>query len=139
MDNRTSLQRSYNMSRIRSKNTTPEVKIRKYLFRKGIRYRLHYNELFGKPDIVIKKYNSVIFVNGCFWHGHEKCKNAKIPESNMEFWIKKITNNTLRDKKNHQSLKDLGWKVIIIWECQLSPKNQVETLDNLLLQIISED
>lgn len=111
--------RSYNMSQIKSKDTKPEILVRKYLFSNGFRYKLHDNKLPGKPDIVLPKYRSVIFVNGCFWHGH-KCKVGKRkPKSNTEYWYKKIDNNILRDKKNIRLLKKEGWRILTIWECEI--------------------
>ena len=111
--------RSRNMSRIRSKNTLPEILLRKALFREKIRYRLHVKELPGKPDIVIKKYKLVIEVRGCFWHGHEKCKKGHIPKSNTKFWEGKIKRNKERDRINEKLIVDLGFKYIPIWECEI--------------------
>lgn len=111
--------RSETMSMVKSKNTKPEIYIRKILWSKGIRYRINYNKLPGKPDIFIPKYNTVIFINGCFWHAHEKCKLAVIPKTNTEFWINKFKNNRNRDKNNYKKLKKLGKKVIVIWGCQI--------------------
>jgi DNA mismatch endonuclease (patch repair protein) len=124
-------QRSYNMSRIRSKNTAPDFVVRKYLFSKGYRYRLYSNGIIGKPDIVLRKYNTVIFINGCFWHQHERCKNANLPKSNTAFWSMKFQTNTSRDKRNKEQLQSEGWNVIVIWECQLTKKNKYNTLDRL--------
>ena len=129
-------QRSYNMSRIRSKNTKPEELVRKFLFSQGFRYRKNDARLPGKPDIVLPKYKTVIFVNGCFWHGHEGCRYFVWPKNNAEFWEEKITGNIQRDKHNHQLLANQGWRVIEIWECQLMKSVVDNTLQNLVLQII---
>ena len=130
-------QRSYNMSRIHSKNTKPEELVRKFLFSQGFRYRKNDAKLPGKPDIVLPKYKAVIFVNGCFWHGHEGCRYFVWPKNNAEFWKEKITGNIQRDKHNHQLLANQGWRVIEIWECQLMKSVVDNTLQNLVLQIIS--
>ena len=129
-------QRSYNMSRIHSKNTKPEELVRKFLFSQGFRYRKNDAKLPGKPDIVLPKYKAVIFVNGCFWHGHEGCRYFVWPKNNAEFWKEKITGNIQRDKHNHQLLANQGWRVIEIWECQLMKSVVDNTLQNLILQII---
>ena len=129
-------QRSYNMSRIHSKNTKPEELVRKFLFSQGFRYRKNDAKLPGKPDIVLPKYQAVIFVNGCFWHGHEGCRYFVWPKNNAEFWKEKITGNIQRDKHNHQLLANQGWRVIEIWECQLKRSVVDDTLQNLVLQII---
>ena len=129
-------QRSYNMSRIRCKNTKPEELVRKFLFSQGSRYRKNDARLPGKPDIVLPKYKTVIFVNGCFWHGHEGCRYFVWPKNNAEFWKEKITGNIQRDKHNHQLLANQGWRVIEIWECQLKRPVVDNTLQNLVLQII---
>jgi len=114
--------RSYNMSRIRSDDTKPEMLVRKFLFARGFRYRIHVKELPGKPDIVLKKYRTVIFINGCFWHAHEGCKDFVWPRSNQAFWKQKIENNVVRDQINYEKLRSQGWNVIICWECQLKNK-----------------
>ena len=129
-------QRSYNMSRIHSKNTKPEELVRKFLFSQGFRYRKNDAKLPGKPDIVLPKYKAVIFVNGCFWHGHEGCRYFVWPKNNAEFWKEKITGNIQRDKHNHQLLANQGWRVIEIWECQLMKSVVDNTLQNLVLQIV---
>lgn len=113
--------RSYNMSQIKGKNTKPEEVVRKYLFSQGFRYRKNDKRLPGSPDIVLPKYKTVIFVNGCFWHGHEGCKYFVWPKSNEEFWKNKIETNIARDKNKTAALEQLGWKVIVVWECQLKP------------------
>jgi len=110
--------RSYNMSRIKGKNTLPEISVRKFLFINGFRYKLHDNTLPGSPDIVLPKYKTIIFVNGCFWHGHKGCSKYVIPKTRTDFWLKKINTNILNDKKNRIELRHKGWKVLTIWECQ---------------------
>lgn len=120
--------RSYNMSCIKGKNTKPEEIVRKYLFSKGFRYRKNDKRYPGTPDIVLPKYKTVIFVNGCFWHGHEGCKYYVVPKSNTEFWIEKITHNIERDNEKADRLQDMGLKVITVWECELKPKVREETL-----------
>lgn len=118
------------MSRIRGKDTRPEILVRKFLYAHGIRYRLH-AKLPGKPDIVIRKNNVALFVNGCFWHGHTSCNLAVTPKSNTAFWKDKISNNMLRDRHNRQMLEYEGWKVLTVWECELS-KDHDKTLNKLL-------
>lgn len=126
--------RSYNMSRIRGKDTKPEMIVRKFLFSKGFRYRLHDKRLPGKPDIVLPKYKTVIFINGCFWHGHMFCKDSHIPKTNSEFWFNKIRNTQKRDQKAEKELNSLQWKVLKIWECQITK----ETLKSVIIEIIKE-
>lgn len=124
--------RSYNMSRIKGKNTKPEELVRKYLFSQGFRYRKNDKRLPGSPDIVLPKYKTVIFVNGCFWHGHEGCKHFVWPKSNEEFWKNKIETNIARDKKKTQVLEELGWRVIVVWECELKKATINETVKKLI-------
>lgn len=122
-------QRSKLMARIKAKNTKPEIVLRKLLHRDGFRFRLHRKDLPGRPDIVLPKYKSVIFVNGCFWHGHKDCKHFKIPKTRTDFWLNKIISNKKRDKKNIEILKKMGWNPITIWECTLPsklPKQETE-------------
>ena len=127
--------RSDIMSKISSKDTKPEILVRKFLFSKGFRYRINVKTLPGKPDIVLPKYKTIIFVNGCFWHGHN-CKKGKLPSSNTDFWKEKISNNTSRDAKNSDLLVKLGWKVIIIWQCEISKiDNRTKILNKLLEDI----
>lgn len=123
------------MSHVRGKDTKPEVMVRQFLFAQGFRYRLYRKDLPGKPDIVLPKYNTVIFINGCFWHGHSGCKYATIPEANHDFWLAKISGNIERDKSNYAKLYELGWKVIEIWQCELKPKFREQTLNNLLTEL----
>ena len=120
---------SKRMSKVRSKNTLPEIYIRKLLHKNGKRFRIHQNNLPGNPDIVLKKYNTIILVNGCFWHGHESCKRAKLPKINIHYWRAKIKNTIARDIINISKLKRLGWEVIIIWTCEI--KNNKLILDKL--------
>lgn len=120
--------RSWNMSRIKSKNTKPEIIVRKLLFSMGYRYRLHIRDLPGTPDIVLPKYRTVIFVNGCFWHRHPNCKYTTMPKSRTDFWSNKFLANIERDKRNYSELKKLGWKIIIIWECEISNKSYLKNL-----------
>ena len=141
-------QRHYCMSRIRSKDTTPEKRVRQWLWKHGYRYRLNVKGVPGKPDIVMRKYRTAIFVNGCFWHGHFvqlRIKNAelrmngeeleikgskccKIPNTNRDFWVSKILRNQERDQKNYEILSENGWQVIVVWECQLKPKKLEQTM-----------
>ncbi len=123
------------MSRIKGKNTKPEILIRKFLFSKGFRYRINVNNLPGHPDIVLKKYRAVIFVNGCFWHGHDNCKYYVIPKTKTDWWVSKITSNKLRDEKNIGLLEKEGWNVIVIWECELKKEKIDMTLRNLIRRI----
>lgn len=123
--------RSFNMSRIRSKNTRPELIVRKYLFANSFRFRLHDNKLPGTPDIVLKKYKTVIFVHGCFWHGHSGCKYFKIPQTRTQLWEYKINNNKKLDEKRLEELMEMGWKVIIVWECELKSGKKDDTLENI--------
>ena len=127
--------RSYNMSRIRGKDTKPEELVRKRLFSQGFRYRKNDARLPGKPDIVLPKYKTVIFVNGCFWHGHVGCHYFVWPKNNAEFWKKKIGSNIERDAKNYALLAKLGWNVIVVWECELKRSTAEEAL-NLLVHCI---
>lgn len=119
------------MSRIKGKDTKPEEIVRKYLFSKGFRYRKNVAALSGKPEIVLPKYHTCIFVNGCFWHKHEGCRYFVWPKNNAEFWKEKITKNVERDERNEAILRQSGWKVIIVWECQLKPALREETLRKL--------
>ena len=123
MDKITRQKRSWNMSRIRNKNTKPEIIVRKILHSMGYRFRLFRKDLPGRPDIVLPKYRTVIFVHGCYWHRHQGCKYAYTPKSNVEFWLKKFTDNTERDHNNHTELSRLGWQVGVIWECQTLDQN----------------
>lgn len=123
--------RHKNMSAIRSKNTKPELLVRHYLWSRGFRYRLNNPRLPGHPDLVLRKYRTCIFVNGCFWHGHENCKFFKIPKTNTDFWQKKITRNRERDREEQQQLAKMGWHCITIWECELKRDKRDKTLESL--------
>jgi DNA mismatch endonuclease (patch repair protein) len=123
--------RSYNMRQIKGKDTKPEMLVRRFLHSKGFRYRLHVKNLPGKPDIVLPKYKTVIFINGCFWHGHKGCKYFKIPETRTEWWKDKIYETKKRDKRKYMELKKSEWKVLIIWECEIKHKKE-QILESLL-------
>lgn len=127
--------RSYNMSRIKGRKTKPEEIVAKYLFSQGFRYRRNVKKLPGTPDIVLKKYKTVIFVNGCFWHMHEGCKYFVWPKDNSEFWKNKLLANKERDEKEKKGIEELGWKVIVVWECQLKKAERERTLNWLIEKI----
>lgn len=127
MDVWSKAKRSEVMSKIRSENTKPEVTLRKALFAKGYRYRLHKKNLPGKPDIVFLKYKTAIFIHGCFWHYHKECREGRIPSTNSRFWETKLSKNIIRDEKNRQSLLDNGWNVIIVWECEIEKQIDLVT------------
>lgn len=131
MDKLTKEQRHRCMASIHSKNTKPELLVRKFLFSRGFRYRLNHPRLPGHPDIVMRKYRTVIFVNGCFWHGHEGCKYFVLPKSNTAFWEAKIIRNRARDKEEQQRLAAMGWHCVTVWECQLKPAVRMQTLESL--------
>ncbi len=131
MDKLTKEQRHRCMSAIRGKNTKPEIVVRKFLFGRGFRYRLNHPRLPGHPDIVLRKYRTVIFVNGCFWHGHDNCKYYRLPKTNVDFWRKKVERNKMRDVEEQRQLATMGWHCITIWECQLKPKVRAQTLESL--------
>jgi len=127
--------RSFNMSRIRSKDTKPEMIVRRFLFRKGYRFRLHDKKLPGTPDLVLRKYKTVIFINGCFWHGHEACKYYVVPKTRTEWWLKKINRNKQLDSENIKKLTASGWKVITIFECELKDGKTEKTLNHIIRQL----
>lgn len=127
--------RSYNMSKIKGKDTKPEILVRKFLFTNGLRYRLHDKKLPGKPDIILSKYRTVVFIHGCFWHGHKDCKYFVIPKTRTEWWKDKINTNIFRDHKVNFELQQIGWNVLTIWECELKAKNKEENLSILLERI----
>ena len=135
-DNHSPEVRKYNMSRIRSKDTQPEEKVRKYLFSQGFRYRKNVKKLPGCPDIVLTKYKTVIFVQGCFWHMHD-CGRFHWPATNPDYWRPKILRNVERDRKNQELLSSAGWKVLLVWECQLKPKYIQNTLEELAEAILT--
>ncbi|MBP6686879.1 MAG: DNA mismatch endonuclease Vsr [Lacibacter sp.] len=128
-------QRRFNMQQIKGKDTKPELLVRKYLHANGFRYKLHDKTLPGKPDLVLPKYKTVIFIHGCFWHGHENCKYFKIPQTRTEWWTEKINKNIANDVKAMKLLKKDGWKVITVWECRLQPKKLKHTLALLLKKL----
>ena len=134
MDTVSKSQRSYNMSRIRSKNTKPEIVVRQKLYNQGLRYRLHVKHLSGRPDIVIKKYKLIIEIRGCFWHGHRDCKYYSSPKTNSSYWSEKISRNKKRDKENGERLIKEGFKVFIIWECETK---KIEVLNSKVEEIVS--
>ncbi len=123
------------MSKVSSKDTKPEILVRKYLFARGFRYRKNVKTLPGNPDIVLPKYRTAIFINGCFWHHHENCKKSKLPETGKEYWKSKIFRNVERDKENYSKLKSLGWDIIVIWECEISNKEK----QNIFLPNLEEE
>jgi DNA mismatch endonuclease (patch repair protein) len=127
--------RSYNMSRIRAKDTKPEILVRKFLFSKGYRYRLHDKILPGKPDIVLPKRKTVIFIHGCFWHGHKGCKYFVVPKTRTQWWLTKIVSNRNNDKRNMKLLRQEQWKVITIFECELKSGKRDRTLSGLLKRL----
>lgn len=127
--------RSYNMSRIRSANTKPELLVRKFLHANGFRYSLHKKTLPGKPDIVLPKYKTIIFIHGCFWHGHKNCKYFVVPKTRTKWWLKKIAANKANDEKAVKALKKDGWGVITVWECKLKPDKAEKTLFSLISKI----
>lgn len=129
---KTDEKRSYIMSRIRAKDTKPEIVLRKALFAEGFRYTLHNKNLPGSPDIVLRKYCTAILVNGCFWHGHAECKHYKPPKNNSEFWLKKIERNQERDRENIRRLTEMNWKVLEVWECELKKSNFNTTLGKVI-------
>lgn len=136
MDIYSSDKRSEIMAGISGKDTKLEITVRKFLFSKGFRYRINDKRYPGRPDIVLPKYKTAVFVHGCFWHGHKDCKASRLPETRKEFWKKKISDNIKRDDKNIQKLKDMGWKVIVVWQCQIKNKNSQQRRLELLLKEI---
>ncbi len=128
--------RSEIMSHVTGKETKPEIIVRKYLFSHGLRYRKNVKQLPGTPDIVLPKYKTVVFVNGCFWHGHKECKYSHLPSTNIEYWEKKIADNLERDKRKKRELEELGYHVLIVWQCQLKPKVRTKNLENLYHNIV---
>ncbi len=129
MDRLTPGRRSWNMGRIRGKDTSPERRVRSLLHRQGFRFSLHRKDLAGKPDIVLPRFHTALFVHGCFWHHHPKCSNGVLPKSRPEFWANKLLGNVERDRNNARKLRKLGWNVIVVWECELD--NETELLKKL--------
>ncbi len=127
--------RSYNMSQVKGKDTKPELLVRRFLFSNGLRYRLYDKKLSGKPDIVLPKYRTVIFIHGCFWHGHENCKYSTLPKTRTQFWSDKIEGNKQRDKNNIEQLINKGWNVLIVYGCELKKDKQELTLNKILNNI----
>jgi DNA mismatch endonuclease, patch repair protein len=127
--------RSFNMSRIKGKDTKPEMLVRKFLFSMGLRYRLHDRKLPGKPDLVFPKHGVVVFIHGCYWHGHDGCKYFVVPKTRTEWWIDKINKNKLNDINSISQLRESGWKVIIVWECQLKSNQRDKKLRSLFDKI----
>lgn len=129
MDRLSPQRRSWLMSRVRSKNTTPEMRIRSALHSMGYRYRVHLKHLPGKPDVVFTKRRKVIFIHGCFWHGHEGCRYAKLPKTRIEFWSEKVSKNRTRDRLSIEALTEAGWSVLVVWQCELKDfSNLIEKL-----------
>lgn len=137
MDNLTPEQRRFAMFQVKSHDTTPEKKVRSLLHGLGFRFRLNRHDLPGKPDIVLPKYKSVVFVHGCFWHRHENCPRASTPKTNVEYWQKKFSRNVERDKCVQEELRDLGWRVIVVWECGI--KDQVALAEHLIAALKNRD
>ena len=138
MDTMTPEKRHETMSHIRGKDTSPEVIVRKYLFSRGLRYRKNDRRLPGHPDMVFPKYRKVLFVNGCFWHGHEGCRFFRIPSTNAEFWKTKIERNRERDAQVIEKLHELSWEVVTVWECQIRKKSDREmTLEKIFMQVVN--
>ena len=130
-DIQTPLQRHNTMSAIRGKNTKPEMIVRRGLWKRGFRYRLNYKRLPGHPDLVLRKYKTCIFINGCFWHGHEGCKYSTVPKTNTEFWVNKVQRNKERDERVKHELNAMGWNCITVWECELKAAKREATLQSL--------
>lgn len=131
--------RSFNMSRIRGSDTKPELIVRKFLHSRGFRFLLHNKKLPGKPDLTLPKYQTVIFVNGCFWHGHKDCKYFVLPQTRTEWWKQKIESTIIRDRNAKSLLNEMGWNVITVWECELKSARRVLTLDALYRKISNKD
>lgn len=136
-DNRTPEQRHLNMAAIHSASTKPEIRLRKALWRLGYRYRVNDKRFIGKPDIVLPQYRTIIFVHGCFWHGHKGCKNYTVPKTNTDFWVEKVARNQQRDQEVWRQLEAQGWYVIIVWECQLKQASFDNTLSLVNEEIIA--
>lgn len=127
VDQLTKERRSWNMGQVRGKDTKPELIVRSLLHRQGFRFRLHKKSLPGKPDIVLPKYKTIVFVHGCFWHRHPYCSDATVPKTRTDFWVNKFEENVTRDEKNQTMLRNLGWKVIVVWECETAKQNELSS------------
>ncbi len=138
-DVHTTSTRSYNMSRIRGKDTKPEMLVRQYLHARGLRYRLHTKELPGKPDLVFSGLRTVIFVHGCFWHRHEGCRYFVVPKTRTDFWLNKIGRNVANDERQQEELKNQGWRVLVVWECELRPPYRERTLERLFYSLTAPE
>ena len=139
MDVHSKVVRSYNLSRIKGKDTKPEILVRKFLFTKGLRYRLHDKKMAGKPDIVLAKYRTVVFIHGCFWHGHEGCKYFVLPKTRTDWWLSKINKNKEKDNDTILKLNKEGWHAIVVWECDLKSKKKQEVLNDLYKKIVNRN
>jgi len=131
--------RSYNMSRIRGKDTKPEMLVRQYLHARGLRYRLHTKELLGKPDLVFSGLRTVIFVHGCFWHRHGGCRYFVVPKTRTDFWLNKIGRNVVNDERQQEELRNQGWRVLVVWECELRPPQRERTLERLFYSLTAPE
>lgn len=138
-DVHTTSTRSFNMSRIRGKDTKPEMLVRQYLHARGMRYRLHTKELPGKPDLVFPGLRTVVFVHGCFWHRHEGCRYFVVPKTRTDFWLGKIGRNVANDERQQQELKVQGWRVLVVWECELRPPQRERTLERLFYSLTAPE
>lgn len=128
VDHVSSEKRTEIMRAVRSKGTAPEILVRKVAHRLGLRFRLHVKDLPGKPDLLFPRWNTALFVNGCFWHRHRNCKKASTPRTNTEFWKNKFDDNVLRDKRNYRLLKKAGWRVVVLWQCQIRTVEEVDAI-----------
>lgn len=137
-DVHTKEKRSFNMSRIKGKDTKPEIIVRRWLFSKGFRYRVHDKKLIGSPDIVLSRFRTVVFVHGCFWHGHDNCKQFVLPKTRTDWWNRKIVNNKEKDMRVIKVLENEDWNVIVIWGCELTAKKRVRTMEDLVKRIQSQ-
>ena len=137
VDRLTKERRSWNMGRIRGKHTAPEMVVRSMLHQMGFRFRLHGKNLPGRPDIVLPKYKAVIFVNGCFWHRHRRCRNCTTPTNNRAFWVKKLEGNVSRDILHRRVLRQLGWRVVVVWECETEKTKVTERLQRRLAKFLT--
>ncbi|MBF9144505.1 DNA mismatch endonuclease Vsr [Hymenobacter sp. BT439] len=131
--------RSFNMSRIRGKDTKPELLVRQYLHSRGLRYRLHAKHLPGKPDLVFPGLHTVVFIHGCFWHQHEGCRYFVVPKTRTEFWMGKIGRNVTNDERQQAELKNQGWRVLVVWECELRPPHRERTLERLFYSLTAPE